>query len=394
MISRPLYVHNVTVLGAEGALGTALRIAGQRISAIDPLPDRNDCMIDGRGGLLIPGLINAHDHLELNSFKRLKYRDRYTHSVQWFEDIEARFDTDPDLTGPRRQPIGDRLWIGLLKNLLSGVTTVCHHNPFYTELQNDVPIQVVKEYGFGHSLFRGDNLVASYKNTSIHEPWIIHLGEGIDQTAWEEFEQLEHLGALGQNTVLVHGVGLTEGQRQALIERGGGLIWCPGSNTFLFGQTVEVQELAHARKLALGSDSRLTGELDLLRELSIAAACKQLTGQELFRAVTTDAAHLLRLKKGGMGQIRTGGIADLVMLPAPHNSDLFSILTNLQRSRLELVMRAGRPLVGSLATEKVFSATNTQFNSIKVDGIEKIMASDLSNRMINSQVKEPGITLL
>lgn len=393
MIRKPLYLHNVTVLGAEGSLGTSLRISGKRITAIDSPPGKNDYPIDCLGGLLIPGLINAHDHLELNTFKRLKYRDRYTHSLQWFEDIESHLDCDPDLTGPRRQPLEDRLWIGLLKNLLSGVTTVCHHNPFYRELESDIPIQVVKEYGFGHSLFRGEDPAASYKNTDIQKPWIIHLAEGVDQTAKEEFELLESMEALGQNTVLVHGVGLTGQQRQKLIECGGGLIWCPGSNHFLFGQTAEVRKLSQAGKLALGSDSRLTGEFDLLNELRAAAACNQLPSQSLFRAVTTDAARLLRLQKGGMGQIRPGGIADLIILPGPLHDDLFSTLIDQERSRLELVMRAGKPLVGSLHMHNIFSAVNTPFNLITVEGTEKIISSKIASRLGRFPVTETGLTM-
>ncbi len=187
MIRSSLCFHNVTVLGADGPLGTSLRISGKHITAIDGPPEKGDFLFDCRGGLLIPGLINAHDHLEFNNFKRLKYRDRYTHSLQWFEDIESNLDCDPELTGPRSQPLVDRLWVGLMKNLLSGVTTVCHHNPLYRELESDIPIQVVKEYGFGHSLFRGEDPAASYKSSGIHEPWIIHLAEGVDQTANEEF---------------------------------------------------------------------------------------------------------------------------------------------------------------------------------------------------------------
>ncbi len=393
MNRRALFFQNVTVLGAEGPLGASLRIAGSSITAIDTIPEKNDVLIDCRGGLLIPGLINAHDHLELNNFKRLKYRDRYTHSLQWFEDIESRFGIDPDLINPRSKPLEDRLWTGLIKNLLSGVTTVCHHNPFYPELESEIPIRVVKEYGFGHSLFRGEDPVVSYQNTPKGDPWIIHLAEGVDQNAGREFEQLESIGALGQNTVLVHGIGLNEVQRHKLIKSGGGLVWCPGSNIFLFGRTADVKALSQAGKLALGSDSRLTGEFDLLTELRVAAACQQLTGQSLFRAVTTDSARILRLKQGGAGDILPGGAADLVLLPGPLHADLFSTLIGLERSQLELVVRDGNPVVGSRSMVNVFNAVNIPFTPIIVDGIEKIIDRNVSSRLAQSRVKEPGVTV-
>lgn len=394
MFNQPLYFTNVTLLTADGPIGHSLRVKGERITTIDTPPQKNDRIIDCRGGVLIPGLINAHDHLELNTFKRLKYQDKYTHSLQWIEDIEARLDSDPELANPRGQPLADRLLVGAFKNFLSGVTTVCHHNPLHRSLRHDYPIRVVRDYGFCHSLFRGDDLEASYKETKADHPWIIHLAEGVDATAATEFEQLDQLGALGKNTVLVHGVGLTPEQRQLLGERGGGLIWCPGSNDFLFGQTAKVQTLAQAGKVALGSDSRLSGEFDLLAELRVAGRSDQLSPQGLFKTVTVDAARLLRLGNMGLGQIAPGGVADLVLLPPSNSSDKFSRILDLQRTQLELVMLAGKPLVSSPHMQPVFEATKTKYASVLVDEVEKVISKKLVSRLKKSSVQEPGVKVL
>lgn len=393
MLPQTLYFKNIILMTASGLEGGSLRIKGETIAAIDSPPERKDRIIDGQGGLLIPGLINAHDHLELNTFKRLKYRQRYTHSRPWIEDIEARFDTDPDLTEPRRQPLADRLLVGALKNLLSGVTTVCHHNPLYRPLRRDYPVRVVKNYGFCHSLFRGEDVGTSYRRTKTGDPWIIHLAEGADAEAEAEFEHLAQLGGLQSNTVLVHGVGLTRPQRQSLIDRGGGLIWCPGSNHFLFGQTACVQALAEAGKLALGSDSRLSGEFDLLAELQVAHQTGQLSPQALFRAVTVDAARLLRLRQGGQGQMVVGGVADLVLLPPLTSPDPFARLLDLARAQVQLVLLGGRPLVGSPWLQPVFEATKMQFVRVCLDGAEKLMSQKLAARVRQTAVQEPGLTV-
>jgi cytosine/adenosine deaminase-related metal-dependent hydrolase len=395
MLSQTLYFENIILMTAMGPREGSLHLKGDKIAALDSPPERKGRIIDGGGGLLIPGLINAHDHLELNTFKRLKYREIYTHSRQWIEDIEARFETDPALTGPRRQPLADRLLVGALKNLLSGVTTVCHHNPLHKLLRHAYPVRVVKNYGFCHSLFRGDDVVTSYRRTKAADPWIIHLAEGIETEAEAkaEFEQLVQLGVLQPNTVLVHGVGLTASQRQSLIERGGGLIWCPGSNHFLFGQTAQVGELAEAGKLALGSDSRLSGEFDLLAELKTAHQTRQLSPQALFRAVTADAARILRLREGGLGRIAEGGIADLVLLPPPIPPDPFARLLEVTRAQIELVMLGGRPLVGSFRLQAVFEATKTQSVPVCLDGVEKLMSQKLAMRAKKASVQEPGLTI-
>lgn len=395
MLSQTLYFENIILMTATGPRDGSLRLKGDRIAAFNSPPERKDRIIDGGGGLLIPGLINAHDHLELNTFKRLKYRERYTHSRQWIEEIEARFESDPDLTEPRQQPLADRLLVGALKNMLSGVTTVCHHNPLHQALRRGYPLRVIKDYNFCHSLFRGEDTLASYRRTKAGDPWIIHLAEGIEAEgeAKAEFEQLDRLGLLQPNTVLVHGVGLTAAQRQALIERGGGLIWCPGSNHFLFGQTACVQELAAAGKLALGSDSRLSGEFDLLAELQVARQTGQLSPQALFRSVSVDAARVLRLREGGMGQMVEGGVADLLLLPPPILPDPYARLLDLTRAQVELVLLAGRPLVGSPRMQPVFEATRTRLASVYLDGVEKLLPKNLVIRIRKSAVQEPGLTV-
>lgn len=393
MFHRPLCFVNVTLFTAAGPIGNSLRIKGQRIVAIDTPPNKHDAVIDGQGSALIPGLINAHDHLELNTFQRLKYRDRYTHSLQWIEDIEARFETERELVEPRQQPLADRLLIGAVKNLLSGVTTVCHHNPFHRPLRYNFPVRVVKNYGFCHSLFRGDDTTTSYQQTKANQPWIIHLAEGVDDAAKMEFEQLDQLGLVQPNTVLVHGVGLTTSQRKALIKRGGGLVWCPGSNNFMLGQTARAGELAEARKLALGSDSRLTGEFDLLTELRVASYAEQLSTEALFRAVTIDAARLLRLRQPGVGHLTVGGVADLVLLPPASASDELACLSSLERSQLRLVMLAGRPVVSDPDLALIFDATATSRVVGQVDDCPKLLAGRLAARLRRSSVAEPGVIL-
>jgi cytosine/adenosine deaminase-related metal-dependent hydrolase len=393
MLPQTLYFQNIILLTA-GSLGEqSVRIKGERVVAIGGLPERKDRIIDGMGGLVIPGLINAHDHLELNTFKRLKYRECYRHSREWIEDIEARFDSDPDLTGPRREPLADRLLVSALKNLLGGVTTVCHHNPLHKPLRRNYPVRVVKNYGFCHSLFRGDNALTGYRRTKASDPWIIHLAEGVNAEAEAEFEQLVQRGLLQPNTVLVHGVGLTRPQRQTLIERGSGLIWCPSSNHFLFGQTAQVQELAAAGKLALGSDSRLTGEFDLLAELKVAHQTGQLLPQTLFETVTTQAARVLRLREGGLGQITIGGPADMVLLPLPLPPDPYARLLEVNRAQIELVLWGGKPLVGSPHMQTVFEATKTKAERVRVDGVEKLMPLSLTRRLKKLLVLEPGVSL-
>ena len=97
-------------------------------------PTPKSLLVDLEGYTIFPGLINAHDHLELNHYPRTKFREVYNNAHEWGEDVNARLDTEP-YKSLRQYPIWDRLFIGGLKNLLCGATTVAHHNPLHKYLR-------------------------------------------------------------------------------------------------------------------------------------------------------------------------------------------------------------------------------------------------------------------
>ncbi|MCB0166311.1 MAG: amidohydrolase family protein, partial [Anaerolineae bacterium] len=185
----------------------------------------------------------------------------------------------------------------------------------------------------------------------------------------------------------------TAQQRRSLVERGGGLIWCPGSNQFMFDRTAYVAELAAAERLALGCDSRLSGEFDLLAELRVASNTNQISPQALFRTVTVDAARLLRLGWPGAGRLEVGGAADLVLLPSA-DGGLFASLGRLTRAQVGLVLLAGRPLVGAESLQPAFDAAKAAWRRISVDGASKLMSRRLVKRLQRSRVGEPGLVVL
>ena len=63
-----------------GGERTAVRIAGSRIAAVGEPPEAHDRGLDLAGDRLLPGLINAHDHLALNHLPRLEPGRRCRHA--------------------------------------------------------------------------------------------------------------------------------------------------------------------------------------------------------------------------------------------------------------------------------------------------------------------------
>jgi cytosine/adenosine deaminase-related metal-dependent hydrolase len=388
---KPIALVDGLIFGPRECVGGSLRVSGKTIAGVNCPPERGDAVVDLKGSLVLPGLINAHDHLELNNFPRLKWRDRYANASEWIADFQPRFATDEALRGAMSVSLETRLLIGGLKNLLSGVTTVCHHNPLYRALRRDFPVRVVRRYRYNHSLqIDGDSVTKGFLSTPKDWPWIIHAAEGMDDAASREFHRLRSMGCLGPNTVVVHGVALGPEEQAALIRAGGALVWCPSSNHFLFGTTVDITMLNQARRVALGTDSRLTGERDLLAEIRFAAGKTALSAGALLRMVTIDAASLLRLPRAG--DLRRGAPADLLVIPRGQREPADSILA-IERSSIRLVLLGGQPQIGDPDMRQVFEATGGRWQKVKLDGREKLMSQRLASRMKRSGVVEPGLLL-
>jgi len=264
--------------------------------------------LDLTGYLLLPGLINAHDHLEFNLFPRLG-KGHYPNAREWANDIYH-----PDVSPVREHlsiPMAVRLAWGGLRNLLSGVTTVAHHNPCNTEVfEPEFPVRVVKRFGWAHSLDFSPRLAELYQNTPRNLPFILHAAEGTDEKAAGEIALLDQLGVLGPRTVLVHALAIGRPEIELLLRRQCSITWCPGSNLAMFGRTLSAEALSSGIPIALGTDSALTFAGDLADELSTAHT-HGITAESLYRMVTSTAASILRFRDG-RGWIRQGGAADLV----------------------------------------------------------------------------------
>ena len=224
--------------------------------------------LDLDGLQVLPGLINAHDHLEFALFPRLGER-HYANATEWARDIYR-----PDQSPVRELlevPKPLRLLWGGLRNLASGATTVCHHNPYESIFDDDFPVRVVRHYGWAHSLAFEPNVHECFKATPPGAPFLIHAGEGTDNDAAEEIFKLHALGVLRERTVLIHAVGFRADGWELIRKTGAGVVWCPRSNLFTLGQTISPEVVASGIPMALGTDSPLTAEGDLLDEIRAAS---------------------------------------------------------------------------------------------------------------------------
>jgi 5-methylthioadenosine/S-adenosylhomocysteine deaminase len=341
--------------------------------------------------ILFPAIINPHDHL-FGSYHPKIGNGIYFCWLPWDFDLKS----SPVYEERNRNTPFELYQIGAFKNLISGVTTVHDHIPHHVNdpYIDKLPIRIIRDYTLAHEvsvydLKWGDGIDIEYrKAVERNLPFVTHIEEGFDEESLRGIDILEEYKALGDHTVLVHGIGLSQSDMKKIAKKKAHLVWCPGSNLYMFQRTAKVKEMMELGvNVCIGTDSPATGEPNILDEIRFAKKVyREIYGEELedrkiVEMITINPAKAFRIQDK-LGSIQEGKLADLLLVRGDRKSP-YSSLVNARLGDIALVIMEGKPLYGNSEFELLFRDAEVPHTKITVDGTDKLVVGDPAGLMEN-----------
>ncbi|MDJ0856671.1 MAG: amidohydrolase [Desulfobacterales bacterium] len=334
-----------------------------------PLPAAAET-IDAKGGMVMPGLVNAHTHLPMILFRGLA--DDLP-LMTWLNDhifpAEAAFATPENVHAAAR--------LACAELLLGGVTTCC--DGYFWEDRvaaavNDMGLRAV--LGQGVVDFPAPGVDDPSRNLSVaqafvdrwadkmptiapsifcHAPYTcgpetlreakaiaraagilfqIHAAETRDevrriqdQYGRSPVAHLDHLGLLDPDTLLVHAVWMDADDIARAADAGAGIVHCPESNMKLGAGIAPLPRfLESGLTVGLGTDGCASNNnQDLFREMDMAAKLHKLAAGDptvvpaatALQMATIDGARAIGLGEV-VGSLEVGKRADIIILDSRH----------------------------------------------------------------------------
>jgi len=386
-----LLIRNASILTPRGLVEGSMLIEGNRIAKIGSIAQigktsaKADSIIDAKGKIAIPGLVNAHTHVSmtiLRGYGEDLPLDRWLKEKIW--PIEAK------------QNLADveaSAYLSFCEMIRSGTTAFADTSLFDPSVimnaakkagMRGIVAQSFLDFGnekktkealanlASHEKKKFEKSVGSRErdlvslSIAVHAPYscsselLIKAKETADKTGLKlqihasetrkeifdclkergkyPIEYLEDIGFLGENCILAHAGWLTKREIASIGKRKASVASCPISNLKLAtGGISQITELdAAGANVALGTDSAASNNcLDMFQTMKMASLLQKhhywkadiLSTQKTFAFATQNGARAIGFDSG---TIDIGKLADIVLLErGPNLVPAHDILSNL-----------------------------------------------------------------
>ncbi len=326
--------------------------------------------------------INSHDHLIGNWYPRSGINAPYINSHIWVEDNKTsesvlernKIWTNRGVFNLMEGNAPLLVKLGAYKNLFSGCSIVQDHGAIQVDAYYEMfPIEVVRKYGQCHSItlgnwWGGNSAEKEMDLTEGKYPFIIHLAEGLDEATLKEFYLLKKRGLLRSNTLIVHGISLTKEEIKECARVGVSICWCPGSNMYLIGQTLDIETcLQYGVNVVIGTDSTLTGGVNLIDEVRFAHQVnRNIPMKELFKMITVNAQKALMVQDAELLDPKKN-----VLIIADKKEKVYDNILFQEFEDIKLMVQKGIPLYGDISFFEYINVEEKNYEFFKVGNTEK-----------------------
>ena len=348
--------------------------------------------IDVRG-TIFPGLIELHNHLAYNALSLWHVPRLFTNRGQWGGTPEyQRLVTGPmKVLGLTEDVMPSLVRYVECKCLVGGVTTSqgielfsnAGARRYYRGIVRNV--EQTDEPDLPEAVTRiadvdarsPERFMARLKKQTC---LLLHLSEGVDQTARKHFRALQLPDgewAITQALAGIHCAGLLNEDFRIFGGRNASMVWSPMSNLLLYGATSRVKSArANGVRIGLGSDWAVSGSKNLLGELKVARLASDglntgFTDRDLVAMATRDAASILGWQNV-LGSLRPGARADMIVADGT-TGDPYEALVRAAETDLSLVMINGVPRFGTTTLMTALGATGER---VTIGGRQRMLFTD------------------
>ena len=341
-------------------------IDGTRIRDVLNHPPSGDVLTIDTGGIILPGLIDLHNHPQWNALPRWHANGAYRNRDEWAQaPVYLSSYVEPGRALLRT--VNCELTEYAEIKAIVGGTTSMRASPLtrcsaglVRNMEVDPPLSETPD-GALSALIDVDILSAAdaarlaerLRDGNVKRLFV-HVGEGRadDPAPRREFQTLAERGLLTDRTVLIHGTGFGDAEFDALQAAGAALVWSPRSALELYGETTSISmAVDRGIPVALAPDWSITGSDNMLDELRTAAdwSARNLGGalddRALVAMVTADPAKIAGVESQ-IGAIAPGRLADVLVIRR-RDGDPYRAVVSARASDVRLVLVGGQARFGT-----------------------------------------------